>query len=401
MNVRRSLAALPAAAFAAAILGVAGCSDDEKQSDDGGRQRVAQPESAAPQPDGVRVINAPPPPGRRTRDNGQSSQAAQEETRPPKTNPDDHSGASAHSENPPSDAPEETPAPEASVEGSAAGEPHEAPQEASEDTVSDPASEDEFPKPEEPKPLEPPPEAKDAKRFVEGEDLWVDLKNKRVVLAGRVVQRGEHVPLELLACKKGTKEHEAIVAVQVTAFFVHTCLAGFGEFGHPVRFWTVDRKPMYEPAEGSIVKVTVYWDDEDGSRRSMPAQEWLRNSRTGGTMDVPWVFAGSQFWKPTPEDKPYYLAEDGDLICVSNFPSALLDLPVESSAEESNLVYQPFTKNIPPVGTPVAIVLEVEPGIREPITAPLAQSQLPPAEETRSDDPGSSESANEERVGQE
>lgn len=231
---------------------------------------------------------------------------------------------------------------------------------------------DSIPPREEPKPLEPPPEAEGLKRFVEGNDLWVDVKNKRVVLAGRIVQRNEQIPLELFACRKGTKEHEAIVAVDVTAFFVHACLvAAGGEFGHPVRFWTADRQPMYEAAEGCQVKVTVHWDDEDGGeRRSASAQSWLYNSRSKSEMKEPWVFAGSQFYKPTPEDKPFYLAEDGDLICVSNFPSALLDVPVESSSEESHLLYRPLTENIPPIGTPVAIVLEPEPGLREPISAP-------------------------------
>src|SRR5262245_34622779 len=114
MIVRRSFAALSAAAIAAAFLTFAACSDDDERGDDGGRQRVAQPERAAPQPDGVRAINAPPPPGRRTRDQskGQSGQVAQEESRQPKTDPDDHGGASRHSEGPPVVTAKETPAPE-------------------------------------------------------------------------------------------------------------------------------------------------------------------------------------------------------------------------------------------------------------------------------------------------
>ena len=81
-----------------------------------------------------------------------------------------------------------------------------------------------------------------------------------------------------------------------------------------------------------------------------------------------------------------YLAEDGDLICVSNFISALLDVPVKSSADEAHLVYRPLTENIPPVGTPVALVLEAEPGLREPIGAPRPlgpgySDEIPPEDE--------------------
>ena len=52
-----------------------------------------------------------------------------------------------------------------------------------------------------------------------------------------------------------------------------------------------------------------------------------------------------------------YLAETGDFICVSNFPSAMLDLPVESSQANEDLTYQAFTEHIPPLGTRVRMVL--------------------------------------------
>ncbi|MEX0978835.1 MAG: YdjY domain-containing protein, partial [Pirellulales bacterium] len=52
-----------------------------------------------------------------------------------------------------------------------------------------------------------------------------------------------------------------------------------------------------------------------------------------------------------------YLAESGDFICVSNFPSAMLDLPVKSSQANESLLYEAFTDRIPPVGTRVRLVL--------------------------------------------
>ena len=74
-------------------------------------------------------------------------------------------------------------------------------------------------------------------------------------------------------------------------------------------------------------------------------------------MRYDWVFAGSDFYTDPESKKRFYQAEMGDFICVSNFPSAMLDVPVESSSDNDNLVFEAFTERIPKRGTPVCIVL--------------------------------------------
>ena len=75
-------------------------------------------------------------------------------------------------------------------------------------------------------------------------------------------------------------------------------------------------------------------------------------------MTYPWVFAGSRFWTDEETGKQYYQAEGGDFICVSNFGTAALDIPVESSQSNDALEFEAFTERIPPLGTPVRLVLE-------------------------------------------
>ncbi|HTM52472.1 MAG TPA: YdjY domain-containing protein, partial [Pirellulales bacterium] len=87
------------------------------------------------------------------------------------------------------------------------------------------------------------------------------------------------------------------------------------------------------------------------------AQNWVRNIRAGKPLEYPWVFAGSGFWVDETTGQKSYLAESGDFICVSNFASAMLDLPVESSQANENLVYAAYTERIPPLGTRVRLVL--------------------------------------------
>ena len=69
-------------------------------------------------------------------------------------------------------------------------------------------------------------------------------------------------------------------------------------------------------------------------------------------------FAGSYFWKDEETGKEYYQAEGGDFICVSNFSTAMLDIPVESSQSDAELMFEAFTERIPPRGTPVRLTLK-------------------------------------------
>jgi hypothetical protein len=190
-----------------------------------------------------------------------------------------------------------------------------------------------------------------AKPLSDKEKIWVDLKRNAVYVDG-VVAMTDGPPIEMFACPAGTKEHESIVAVHAKSFMVHAgLLAAKAEAGRPVQI-----EPEYVPASGTKIDVLVEWIGADGKRHKAPAQNWVRHIRTGKALDQPWVFAGSGFWKDD-EGKEHYHADSGDLICVSNFQTAMLDLPVASSKANADLLYEAFTENIPPKGTPVRLVL--------------------------------------------
>lgn len=183
------------------------------------------------------------------------------------------------------------------------------------------------------------------------QEVWIDKKNKLVVVDGVVVLREGQ--LEMFACPVRSKEHESVVAVNSKAFLVHTALLAVGtKEGSPVKW-----DPEYQPASGTEVEIKVLWLDADGKQHRTRAQNWVRNVNTNKPLEHNWVFAGSMFWKDEIDGKMHYLAEAGDLICVSNFPSATLDLPIESSQANAGLMFEAFTENIPPRGQPVRLVL--------------------------------------------
>jgi hypothetical protein len=181
--------------------------------------------------------------------------------------------------------------------------------------------------------------------------VWLDAKNKRVVMVGEVCLREGQ--LEMFACLKGTKEHEAILAVPTKAYVVHAALVALGaEPGAAAQFI-----PKYEPAHGPRVDVTLFWSDAKGQRHQAAAQDWIRNVKTRKSMTEYWVFGGSGFWKDEATGEQFYKAEDGDFICISNFNSAMLDLPIESSQSNEALLFEALTDHIPPTGTKVSLVL--------------------------------------------
>jgi len=186
--------------------------------------------------------------------------------------------------------------------------------------------------------------------------VWIDMDKKRLVLVGKVCQR--EVPLELFACLRYTKEHEAVVVTDVKALTVHAGLLALGaEPGGPVQF-----NPEYKPPKGTEIEVTVRWKDGNGQTQTARAQEWIQNVETGKAMTETWVFAGSGFWADPTTGEKTYQAEGGDFICISNFATAMLDVPIESSQANQALMYRTFTERIPPLETPVTLILQPHKG---------------------------------------
>jgi hypothetical protein len=184
--------------------------------------------------------------------------------------------------------------------------------------------------------------------------VWADKKNRRVVVDGYVALRAGQ--LEMLACPVFTKEHESVVAVFSKAQTVHAGLLAVGaKQGEPVKW-----EPEYKPPTGSEIRVMALWRDAEGKRKTIDAREWVRVVGTDDkTLDTNFVFAGSIFWEDPDTGEKRYMAESGDLICVSNFSTATLDIPMRSSQVNSGLMFSAFTDRIPPSGTPIRLVLQV------------------------------------------
>jgi hypothetical protein len=179
-------------------------------------------------------------------------------------------------------------------------------------------------------------------------------KQRRVVVQSKVVlTKG---PLEGLLTRATKKEHEYILAGDFDARHLHTALELAGaKAGKPVQFL-----PKYTPASGSKVAIRLRYT-KDGKPMDVPARDWIVEGRTGKPLAVDWVFGGSKLI-PSPEGpgKPnYYIANYGDVVCLCNMDSALLDLPIESPKKFDARHYEANTKVIPKEGTAVELIFVV------------------------------------------
>lgn len=186
--------------------------------------------------------------------------------------------------------------------------------------------------------------------------VFADMKGKRVLVDGQIVQN--QALLEMFACPLDSgKEHESVVAVFSNSQLVHAGLLAVGaKPGHPARF-----EEQFQPATGTKILIEVQWKGEDGELKSIPARRMVRSIREKQELDMDWVFGGSLIYKDPETGREQYLAEGGELICVSNFGTATMDLATPSPEAAANQMFEANTDLIPPLGTPVRLILTPAP----------------------------------------
>ncbi|MFW6132936.1 MAG: YdjY domain-containing protein [Planctomycetota bacterium] len=198
--------------------------------------------------------------------------------------------------------------------------------------------------------------------------IRIDREEGQVVLDARVVLR--EGLLELLVCREDTKEHESILATPAKAAHLHAGLLSLGLTPGRAAHWTdAGAEARFVPPRGPELKILLRWTDEDGTTRRVDATDWIQPT---GESDKPlnkWVFVGSRVLP----DGRYWADVDGDVVSVANFASAVVDVPFESTAENVALEFQARTAAIPPLGTPVEVIVQPLPGAAD---SPYARKLL-------------------------
>jgi hypothetical protein len=178
--------------------------------------------------------------------------------------------------------------------------------------------------------------------------------------------------LELVACTKGTKEHESIVVIGAKPMHIHLALLLLGANpGSPAT-----RKPLGDQAErwidvppsGGPVDVFLVLKGKEGKIVEHPISDFIAPSSRKSDDSAPadqkarfpthtFLFAGSVLYGDGPGPRRYLSDESGNVISLSTFGDELLCLPAIQSQNNDALMWQVNATNLPAVGSNVTLRL--------------------------------------------
>ena len=193
--------------------------------------------------------------------------------------------------------------------------------------------------------------------------MVVDYFEKRCVdLEGTIcLEKGL---LELIACTKGSKEHESIVALSASALHIHMGLLLLGaDNGHPAMRKPVDEKKtrwVNLPPRGDSIDVFLVLKNKEGKLVEKPISDFIARSSEridegdGAVIVAPgpaekrggeqkrhlphtFIFAGSHLRDNGPGPRQYLADLSGNVISIASFGDELLCLPFHQSRENDAL----------------------------------------------------------------
>ena len=224
----------------------------------------------------------------------------------------------------------------------------------------------------------PSPELEAAIQKLKMPGVTINLKERCIDIEGKIcLDKGM---LELVACTKGSKEHESIVAIEARPMHIHTALLLLGaEAGNPA----MRRAPRGEdkgwidiPPSGSAVDVLLVFPDKAGKPAEHPISEFI--TRSSAEADVvrdaaadkqvdrkfpthTFLFAGSHLVEDGPGPRKYLSDESGNVISIVTFGDELLCLSGVYSDQNDALLWQVNAAGLPDVGTKVTLRLRPKP----------------------------------------
>ena len=212
--------------------------------------------------------------------------------------------------------------------------------------------------------------------------LVVDFQKRCVDLEAKVCLDAGY--LELIACTKGSKEHESIVSVSSKALHIHTALLLLGaDNGHPEMRKLVDEKSqrwVNLSPRGDPVEVMLVLPDSNGKPTERPIHDFVERStgrldevsgnvlpasgvnvkpgnRASAEFSKVFLFAGSRLRDAGTGPKQYLADLSGNIVSIATFGDEVLCLPSHQTQQNSALMWQVKPDVLPKVGTMVTLRL--------------------------------------------
>jgi len=198
--------------------------------------------------------------------------------------------------------------------------------------------------------------------------IQVDKVKKTVTVDAKIAPRkmedpkfeGKIYPIEVIACweyPKGQKAHETVVTIDVKPGEVHKALESLGLKAGKTADVQNDK-----PAEGPELNVYIEFAKDGGAPRRLPIGQLLLDIKTGKPLGkgVRFRFTGSEMIQPDPTkpEKVYAADRTGTLIAIFPVTASTMMQSNLSMKEEKYVKLETDQKTLPPVGTPVKLILE-------------------------------------------
>ncbi|OYV05958.1 MAG: hypothetical protein CFE26_08855 [Verrucomicrobiales bacterium VVV1] len=184
--------------------------------------------------------------------------------------------------------------------------------------------------------------------------------------------------LELIACTKGSKEHESVIVVAARPIHIHTALLLLGaKNGSPARRQAIgDEEARWVdlPPKGDLIDVLLEIKDPAGKLTERPISDFI--TRSSGPAHVSgavptegdkaprfpstFIFAGSQLIDSGPGPKTYLAERSGHVISIATFGDEMLCLPEVHSQDNGALMWSIDPTHLPKKGTPVTLRLRLK-----------------------------------------
>ncbi len=226
--------------------------------------------------------------------------------------------------------------------------------------------------------------------------VTINVQERSVDIAATVCLR--HGSLELVACTKGTKEHESIVAVEARPMHIHAALLLLGaKPGSPATRRQLEDQAgrwVEVPPSGGPVDVFLVLKGEEGSMVEHPISDFIAPSsnrsdaaasedQEAGFPTHTFLFAGSVLFGDGPGPRRYLSDSSGNVISLATFGDELLCLPEIHSHDNRALVWQVNAKALPAVGSSVTLRLrpKVPPAVKTGKAGPSTAIAVPESPE--------------------
>ena len=218
------------------------------------------------------------------------------------------------------------------------------------------------------------PEATEALRKLDLPGIKLNLKERCVdVNATICLHKGL---LELVACTKGTKEHESILSISARPMHIHTAMLLLGASpGTPaMRRAQEGARTRWVPVDpaGDSVWVSLVFAESKGKLQEYPIQKFISPAQPDEISGIPakkklatfpasFLFAGSHLVEDGPGPRKYVCEQSGNVISISTFGDELLCLPGIHGHQNDGLAWQVNSKGLPGIGEQVILRLRPNP----------------------------------------